>query len=49
MTSYHLKTRKAAYARIQELLNADLPVHFLYWSMRNDSVRSESVTTCPLR
>ncbi len=41
MTSYDLKTRKAAYARIQELLNADLPVDFLYWSMRNDSVRSE--------
>ena len=38
-TSYDRGIRKAAYFRIQQLLNEDLPVIFLYWELRNDSVR----------
>jgi peptide/nickel transport system substrate-binding protein len=38
-TSYDRNVRKAAYFRIQQLLNEDLPVIFLYWELRNDSIR----------
>lgn len=38
-TSYDRNVRKAAYFRIQYLLNEDLPVIFLYWELRNDSIR----------
>ncbi len=38
-TSYDRQVRKAAYFRIQQLLNQDLPVVFLYWDIRNDNIR----------
>lgn len=40
LTSYDRNIRKTAYQRIQRLLNEDIPVVFLYWTMRNDSVRN---------
>ncbi|MDQ6780350.1 MAG: peptide ABC transporter substrate-binding protein [Candidatus Eremiobacteraeota bacterium] len=39
LRSYDRAVRRRAYDRVQELLRDDLPVLFLYWSMRNDSVR----------
>jgi peptide/nickel transport system substrate-binding protein len=38
-TSYDRAVRTAAYHRIQSLLNEDVPVIFLYWELRNDSIR----------
>ena len=38
-TSYDQNVRRAAYFRIQHLLNEDLPVIFLYWELRNDDIR----------
>jgi peptide/nickel transport system substrate-binding protein len=38
-TSYDRSTRRAAYFRIQRLLNEDLPAVFLYWDLRNDDIR----------
>lgn len=38
-TSYDRAVRTAAYYRIQRLVNKDVPVIFLYWELRNDSVR----------
>ena len=40
LTSYDRAVRKRAYSKIQRLLADDLPVVFLYWTMRNDSVRN---------
>jgi len=37
--SYDQRVRRAAYFRIQELLNQDLPAVFLYWELRNDDIR----------
>ncbi len=38
LTHYDTATRKAAYGRIQDLLAADVPVDFLWWTRRNDDV-----------
>jgi peptide/nickel transport system substrate-binding protein len=38
LTHYDLPTRRAAYIRIQDLLAADVPVQFLWWTRRNDLV-----------
>lgn len=38
LTHYDTATRKAAYDRIQALLATDVPVDFLWWKRRNDSV-----------
>ena len=38
-TSYDREVRRAAYFRIQHLLNEDLPAVFLYWELRNDNIR----------
>ena len=37
--SYDRRVRRAAYVRIQQLLNRDLPAVFLYWVLRNDNIR----------
>jgi peptide/nickel transport system substrate-binding protein len=39
-TSYDQGVRKAAYFRIQHLLVEDVPAVFLYWELRNDSIRN---------
>ena len=39
LTSYDRVVRRAAYTRIQRLLNDDVRVDFLYWTKRNDAVR----------
>jgi len=39
LSSYDRSVRKRAYSEIQHLIADDVPVVFLYWTMRNDDVR----------
>ncbi len=39
VTSYDRATRKRAYYRIQELLDEEVPIDFLYWSNANNALR----------
>jgi len=39
LTSYDQDVRRAAYWRIQKLLNEDVPVDFLFWTHLHDAVR----------
>jgi peptide/nickel transport system substrate-binding protein len=40
LSSYDLPTRRAAYRRIQELLDEDVPVDFLFWTHSHDAMRA---------
>jgi len=39
LSSYDERVRSAAYRRIQELLDEDVPVDFLFWTRNHDAVR----------
>jgi peptide/nickel transport system substrate-binding protein len=41
MTSNDQSVRRAAYWRIQELLDEDVPVEFLFWTRSDDAMRAE--------
>jgi peptide/nickel transport system substrate-binding protein len=41
LTSYDQETRRRAYQRIQSMVNADVPVDFLFWTHIHDAMRGE--------